>query len=364
MLPKLQETSFVPSGPSKVRAVEGNKLNEFIRGASPRIMREVEQDIADNPFVRQQWKEALLSDYERSVIRGNKVDEAAWVRWKKETSRFREMIFENQDDFWMSGEFGKLREAVETSRFREQAKLDTLNKTWNPEGTDVKINFKHPSQQKMWAQFKKMPPNKRRWAMRVLDHSGLGAKFRATIKEELKNTISTKSKATNATGLNAFISEAEQIVTDVWGVDKGKQMISDLKVVRNIVQRRFDRAAIKGLPADANPTALALTRVIFGPLSRAQRFFTAARRGQVRAGAADIGDIITDPDLLRDLVAIRTFPVTSRRVQRFMQDADLLEQFWWSGEDYDINNDEHRRQVADNVLTMYYDEVVDANVER
>ena len=199
--------------------------------------------------------------------------------------------------------------------------------------------------------------------MRVLDHVGLGQRFRAQAREELKNTLVSKSKAANFSGLDAWLQENSKIIKDVYGEDTGATMLRNIKTVRNILQRRSDRAAVKGLSADANPTGLALTRVIFGPLSRAQRFFSAARRGQVRAGAADIGDIITDPDLLKELVAMRGFRVETMAMQRWMQDAGVLENFWWSGEQYDINDASHRRQVADNVKTLYLDELTDAEVE-
>lgn len=357
LLPKLKATSFEPTARGTVRAVEARDLSTFMRGASGPTRRTVEEEISENTLVRQQWKEALLEDYERTVLKGGKVNGKEFAKWKKETSRFREILFEDPEDYFESGQFGKVREVVETSRFKEQAKLDTLEKVWK---TDGKINFKDPSQADLWNQFKRMEPGRRRMAMRVLDNVGLGATFRAQAREELKNTLISKSKATNFSGIDTWLTKNKQIIKDVYGENEGALMVRNINTIRNILQRRSDRAAVKGLPDDANPTGLALTRVIFGPLSRAQRFFSAARRGQTRAGAADLGDIITDPDLLKGLVQIRAFRAETVAAQRWMQDAGVLSQFWWDGEEYDINNAAHRRKVADNVKTLYLEELANA----
>ena len=114
---------------------------------------------------------------------------------------------------------------------------------------------------------------------------------------------------------------------------------------------------VLGQGADANPTTLALTRVIFGPLSRVQRFFSAGRRGQLRARGADIRDLMTDPDALRQLIAIRAFPINSRRVARVVQDLGLLENFGIDGETFDAQDSAQREQLADVIKQLFYDDL-------
>ena len=89
----------------------------------------------------------------------------------------------------------------------------------------------------------------------------------------------------------------------------GLEYLGDLNRIGRVLRQRSEANMVRGTATEANPTSLALFRVVFGPLSRVQRFLSGARRGTVRWDAAKASDIITDPAMLRELVEIQALPL-------------------------------------------------------
>jgi hypothetical protein len=314
-----------------------------------------------NPFIKQDWKEAVLKDYETNVNVKGKFSEANFDIWKKETRRFNEEIF-NPSEMARINQVGGLRAVVEGGRGAADNSLSTLARNIKVEPSNKML--KDPSQRPLWNQMKSLDRRSRQRTMKILDAQGQGDGIRALFKDELRLDLLNRTKGSNITGFDKWLELNRDLITDVMGEQRAVPYLAHLRTMGNVVKRRSDRAMVVGSAAEANPTMLGLTRVLFGPLSRAQRFFSAARKGQVRARSATIGDIITDPDLLKELVRIQTSPVASVQAARMMQRTGLVDAFWKDADTFSADNPEHRRTLAQIVYEELQTEFAEADAAR
>ena len=254
---------------------------------------------------------------------------------------------------------GGFRKVMDAANAGMETRLNGLARTLGVDKSDAM--FKDPSVRGLYAQMKSREPGARRRTMAILDSMDMGDGMRALMKEDLKFDLMTKTKSNNSTGFNTWFKDNNQVIRDILGEQDATPYIGHLRTVQNIMKRRSDRAMVIGTGVDANPTALGFTRVLFGPLSRAQRFFSAGRKGQVRWGAAKAADLITDPDKLKDLVRLQQHPVSSRVVSRFIQDNGLLNLFGYEGSDFDAEKPEDRAELARRVNIELQAELQDGN---
>jgi hypothetical protein len=210
----------------------------------------------------------------------------------------------------------------------------------------------------MWNQLKKLSGKDRRRTMRILDSMDAGRGIRELFKEELKATLRVKSKGAASESYDKWFKQNTDLILDVIG---DTEYLNAMRSVGNILKRRSDRGMIRGSAAEVNPSGVALTRVIFGPLSRVQRFISAARRTGARSGAAEAADIITDPNLLKELISLRTFDVSSRRVAQFVLKTGLLEPLGIDPDQFNAEDADDRERLAQQVNALLAEDV--SNVE-
>ena len=361
------------TGPARRNAegkFERNKeFTRFLRSPMRQEKGQVVTEIAQNPWSRQRLHEQILDDYEHFVGGGGqKFNHAEFELWKQEVGPHLGDYF-NPEDLISILRPGGLRHVVEANRATTDALTMTMSRQLEMPLDSIK--WKDPTVQTIWQQLKKQEHDARIKSMRLLDQFDMGDVVRGRFKEDLKHTLLQKTKAGNATGFNDWYlaKDTKGLIEDILGPVYRR----DLDVVSNVLQRRSDRNMVKGVGTDINPTGLALTRVIFGPLSRAQRFFSAARRGQVRGGAAKAADIVTNPDQLSALVRLRAFPVGSRIVARTIQDLggwelfgeDILGFIPTGASDFRADDPAHRAAVEKYVLfALSQDEGLAAERER
>jgi hypothetical protein len=215
-----------------------------------------------------------------------------------------------------------------------------------------------PSQRPMWNQIKKLSPADRRRTMRILDSMDAGRGVRELFKDELRATLRVKSKGSAFESYDKWFKQHRDMILDLTG---DTEYVNAMRTVGNILKRRSDRGMVQGSAAEVNPSAIALTRVIFGPLSRVQRFISAARRTGARSGAASAADIITDPNLLKELMQMRAFPVASRRVTQFVMRTGLLEPLGIDPDQFNAEDADDRERLAQQVNALLAEDV--SNVE-
>ena len=352
----LEEFKKVGRGESgKFQAAK--EFHRFLRSPGRRELGQVVEEMATNPYIKQDVKEAILEDFERSVTVDGKFNEAAWEQWKDETGRVLEEVFtpEEMVHIRTKSSFEGLRRAVQANRGQTELSANALARNLGLDRSSVLLK----DNKSIWTQMKARDQKSRQRALRILDSTGHGDAIRSIFKEELRTELALKIKGSNVQGYTKWLNENRDLIRDMTGT----VYYNDLRTVGHILKRRSDRAMVTGTQAEANPTMMALTRVIFGPLSRAQRFFTAARRAQVRGGSSSIDEFITDPSKLRELLQLKVLPVGNRAAARFIQDTGLAEHLgYFGGEEFDADNEQHRAELARNVMLLLEEE--DLNSDR
>ncbi len=336
-----QQTGRNASG----RFEKAKEFSRFLRTPTRNELGAVVKEAQQNPLKAQDLREAILKDYERNVSVNGKFSAAAFEEWKGETQRVLDQVF-SPEELLMIRQPGGLRHVTQVSR---QLNENNLNKMKVILGDSGDLVLKDPSTKTIWNQMKGKDSKTRQRMMTLLDSMDMGDTIRGLHREDMRQKLQQLTKAKNATGFDTWLKDNTDIIRDI----HGSAYHNDLKTLSNIMNRRRDAGIVRATTPEANPSMLGLTRVLFGPLSRAQRFLTAARRGQVRAGALSPADLLSDPQAVRELVQLRAFPVSSRRAARFIQDYDLASSFGWpDGEEFDADNPEHRRLVAQMVHTQ------------
>jgi len=348
------------------RAASEREFGRFLRTPGRRELGTVVKEMEANPFLRNDIKQAVLEDYNRVVGKDNKFNAVAFVEWKKATQRTNEEIFSPQEMLAIRQPVG-LRIIAENSQKSADQARGAIAKT-------LKVDIKHPlfrdpSSKSLWNQFKSLSGSERRRAMRQLHATGMADGMQEIFKDELRLKLQRLSSGSNSNGYAIWLKENRNLISDVMGsgrtlnaAEQGRsaasQYLQHLDTVGNIIKRKSDRAMVIGTGAEANPTGLALTRVMFGPLSRAQRFISAARRGTVRSSSAKMGDILTSPERLRELIQIRAFPIASRQVARVVQDMDgVLEFLGLNPDAFDAQDEQSRRALATRVNILLQEEL-------
>jgi hypothetical protein len=153
----------------------------------------------------------------------------------------------------------------------------------------------------------------------------MAEEFRGFLFRDISGTFKHAMNAPYASQAGAEkilkdVNANTELIYDMFPGQKeaAERYIGDLRTIARTVQRRSISRSIKGTRQEANPNMLALTRVVFGPLSRAQRFLTAARRvGPGRMGENAI-NIIQDPENLRKFMQLKDYPVGSRQAAQLL----------------------------------------------
>jgi hypothetical protein len=346
---------FMEPGQLPTGQMEANlAFRDFLR-APGALLKPVVKEMETSPLIRQNMKEAIFADYEKRVKKAKGFDLAEWQGWKESVKPVLEKTFSPEELIEIYRRPHNLRAAVEKSResllLRRQGIARELNVP-----VDDKMLL-DPSMRGIFQQIKKRDPESRRRTMRLLDAADMGDEFRKVFLHEIQQDVLQKSNRKNYLGFNKWLSQNQKIISDVMG---DTQYSSDLLSVGRALQRKTDGGMIRGAAGEANPTGLALFRVVFGPLSRIQRGLTGLRRGQVRMNAANAADLISDPEKLRKLAHIRPLEVSSRVVARTIQDLDLHVAFGMP--DFDPDNEEQRLEMADRVMVLLQEELSE-NVE-
>lgn len=336
--------------------VAAKEFTRFLRRPGQRELGTVVEEMSSNPFIKQDVKEAIFKDFERNTKGENGVlNEELWDQWKDETGRVLEEVFSPAEMVVIRTQPDGLRTVVAAQRGQTELTNGALARSLGLDRGSVMLK----DNKAIWGQMKGRTRQERLRTMKILDASdqatgsNSGQAIRSIFKEELKLDLMTKIKGTNEAGYNKWLQEHRDLIRDMTGTE----FYNDLRTVGHILKRKSDRAMVTGSGADANPTGLALTRVLFGPLSRTQRFFSAARRGQVRGSGASASELITDPAALRELMKIRVMPLTSRAAAKVIQDLGVVEQFWFDADRFDADNPEHRARIAANVSIALQEEM-------
>lgn len=346
LTPKLLQ-AYLRAEPNALGRMEAAKeFTRFLRRPGRSELGQVLDETSNNALLKQDVKEAILKDYNRKTT--NKQGEwtqKGFEEWKEETGHVVEKFF-TPEEMVRIRKRGGLTDVVVEGRRKIEMVEATLQKQLNLGDSTV---LRNPDKTSLYKQFSKMDPWQRRRAMAMLDRADMGQGIRSLVKEDIRQQVRpvvvAKSNSEQAAGkFRSWIGTNEQLIRDVFPGRAGVNYVNDLKTMSRIVDQKAMKKGLTGVREEANPSYVAFTRVLFGPLNRKQRGITALRRYQTRRMGEKALDIVSDPEKLRFLMEIRRFPISSRvggQIASRLGLADI-----WDG---DFSDPDFRDQVAQDI---------------
>jgi hypothetical protein len=305
-------------------------------------------EVDNNAFARRDLMEAFYNDYRWSVFdpKTGKIDPERFMKWKKETSGFAGRMFTPEEYLKIKRPGGL--EQVLSAESRRLESLDTsLRKTFNLGDTFNFSTITGEQKGQLWQKYTKLSPQQRRRAMYIMEQTGMADEFRGYLFQDISKVFTHAMNAPRASQalaqrITKEIDAKTSIIRDMFPgqAQRAQEYIEHLRFIGRTLQRRGAQNSVKGIRQEANPNVLALTRVIFGPLSRAQRFLTAARRVQTRSMGENAIRIIQDPEQLRELVQLKNYPIQSRQAAQLLTRLGFAEAFGGNDGPADLNDPE------------------------
>lgn len=303
-------------------------------------------ELDNNAFARRDMMEAFYNDYRWAAFdpKTGKVDPERFMKWKKETSGFAGRMF-TPEEYLMVKRPGGLEKVLSAETKRLESLETSLQKTFNLGDTFNFSTITGEQKGQLWQRYTKLSPQERRRAMYIMEQTGMADEFRSFLFQDISKVFTHAMNAPRASQalaqrITQQIDQKTAIIRDMFPgqAQRAQEYIEHLRFIGRTLQRRGAQNSIKGIRQEANPNMLALTRVIFGPLSRAQRFLTAARRVQTRSMGENAIRIIQEPEQLRELVRLRNYPVGSRQAAQALTRLGFAEAFGGDDGPADFND--------------------------
>lgn len=339
------------------RALMMKDWKRFIRRPGASEMGAVRGELENNPFLRNEVRKAMLEDFKQSV-RAQSVDgeiqfsEKAWAQWKEDTMGTWDLAFTPREQLDMRLKPEAIHTLVKEESDRLTAAQNVVSRNLD---LDPKFMFSKDPTRQIWDQLRKKDRGTVRRTMAVLDRAGMGDGIRQILREEMRREIIKTSgaaakSATRRTfdNFEKWLKTHERFIRDVYPRAQGAKYVQDLKAIARQTERRAVQNAVTGVREEANPSALAFFRVLFGPLSRIQRFLTAGRRYQTRQMGAAAVELISDPAKLSQYMSIRAYPIGTRAWGRAMTELGLAGYF----PDFDLSDPDDLQTISEIVYDV------------
>jgi hypothetical protein len=339
--------------------IEENEFSRFLRDPAREELGYVLREVGENEFLRGRTTRAVFDDFESYVTsqqaKGVSFDDAH-AQWIKDVADTLDRgIFTPTEMIQIRTQSNGLRNVVNNITENSGRVGDEMAQTLRLDRSELMLH----DNRKLWQQLKGKPLGRVEHIFRILDtHSpGRAAALRTQFANDMRHQLLKKGKGADDIGYHQWYDDNKALIRAV----VGDQYSRELGTLGNILRRRNDLGMVRGVAPEVNPTTIAFTRVLFGPLSRIQRGISAARRGQIRLRAASAADLITDPNKLKELVKLHNYPLESRYVSRTLQDLGFIDLFQ---EDlsrqgistFDADNQVHREAFAQLVVNELYGE--------
>jgi hypothetical protein len=333
--------------------VADKEFARFIRNPSRGELGAVKEEIANNRFFRQDIAEGILADWDRNVKKGGKFSVKEFEKWKGEVGILDD-IFTPEEMVTIRSKRSGLRQVVHKNREGLESLEKSLSQTLKL-GDDAGLLRNPAGASTIYQQLKNMDIGKARRTVALLQQADMLNGVRELFKEDMKNILLPKVSARGASkpgaaNFSKFIQENETLIRTMFpeSPNLAQQYVSDLRLLGRMQDRKAVRSVVPGTREEANPSALAVTRVAFGPLSRAQRFLTAARRVQTRRMGESAIEMISDPQKLRTFMRIREMPLANSQVMQTLSRLGFAD-VW---DDRDIEDPRVRQEIANEINEM------------
>jgi hypothetical protein len=351
--PLLMREFRQPAQGANGRFVADKEFARFIRNPSRGELGAVKEEIANNRFFRQDIAEGILADWDRNVKKGGKFSVKEFEKWKGEVGILDD-IFTPEEMVTIRSKRSGLRQVVHKNREGLESLEKSLSQTLKL-GDDAGLLRNPAGASTIYQQLKNMDIGKARRTVALLQQADMLNGVRELFKEDMKNILLPKVSARGASkpgaaNFSKFIQENETLIRTMFpeSPNLAQQYVSDLRLLGRMQDRKAVRSVVPGTREEANPSALAVTRVAFGPLSRAQRFLTAARRVQTRRMGESAIEMISDPQKLRTFMRIREMPLANSQVMQTLSRLGFAD-VW---DDRDIEDPRVRQEIANEINEM------------
>ena len=130
-----------------------------------------------------------------------------------------------------------------------------------------------------------------------------------------------RNKVVNSAKLNQMLRKNRETLNAVFGT----QYTKDLQTLSDVLELMGEKTFSKSSKQEIQSAFTALTRSVFGPLSRKQRFITAVQRVARNSRAGRVADILENPEALRQFVRLRNLTPRDPRYWTIVQGLNLVE---------------------------------------
>lgn len=302
------------------RAPDGSYLNTSVDALDKmtrmgnRNFDDVVKVARQSPEIKGELQQGLFELYNRKVLQGpNGFDRKAHDRFMGEREDALRQMFGAEDFARFKHIPEHFRQTVNAGKKARAEMMETWGTAAKQAGLDpskVKLNAFNLN-----ASFNKMGSGMRRRLMRQLDRDApeLAFELRRMHQRQVKDQISKtwltgESTPNKAKGFEQWLNTNRASLTDL----HGEQYVQDLTTMKTLFLVDARRNSVPKARIDAQGTMLRYGRSLIGPLSKPQRFATAASYNRTRMNATMIMQTVSDPRMLRELVISASVPAASR----------------------------------------------------
>jgi hypothetical protein len=170
--------------------------------------------------------------------------------------------------------------------------------------------------------------------LRRLD-GNLANSVEETLLEEILQTVTgNKGKVVNAAQIQQILRSNRDTLTAVFG----PRYVKDLDLLQDTLSIMGERGFARSSKVSLQSAFTSVTRSLFGPLSKKQRFLTSVQRVARNTRAGKVADILENPGALRQFVQLRNLTPRDPRYWVGIQGLGLLDEALFSPEMEDLYN--------------------------
>lgn len=256
-----------------------------------------------DPEAMQAAKDYLYDSYKRATTKNGIVNPEAHEKWMLDHGAQLRM-FTTEQEFNQFGYLGAYAKQYEEGLARHKELMKNWKAGWG--GKVGKLNSENVGKAIM---SDRLGTNETTAMIRFLEKNSPETltKVRDLVTEDLRAKLfKGTQKANVSSALDDILTPGSGRFEKLEAI-YGPQYVKDLRVAYAEL-KKWKEYSGKSFGMPQNSTPLTLARVIFGPLSRTQRFITAARQWELQGYEKAFLEMLTDPAKLHAVLGRRNMP--------------------------------------------------------
>lgn len=265
-----------------------------------KVLREA---LKNDPEALQVVKDYLYNDYLDTATKNGIVNPTAHARWmKNHGEQLRQ--FTSPEEYGQVDMLGRYGTMYKEGQKKHKELMQLWERGWG--GKVGKLNSESVGKALLG---ERLSVDETRQMVRFLQKNSPEVldKAEEIVGAELRTKLfNNTQKATVSDTFNKLLEPGSGSVEKLEAI-YGADYVRDLRIVYGELQKwQLQKGKPFGLPANTAP--LTFARVVFGPLSKAQRFLTAAKQFELQGYEKAFLELITDPAKLKYVLARRNMP--------------------------------------------------------